>query len=54
MARPKKIETPVVSEVIETPVVSEEPRNMSVMMKDTKEVKNIKKSEYNYLIHICI
>ena len=42
-------ETPVFPVV---PVV--EPRNMQVMDKETKQVKCIRKSEYNYLIHTAI
>lgn len=60
MARPKKVAiieevvTTIEPEVIEVVKEVEEKRNFPIMMKETKEVKCIKKSEYNYLIHTCL
>lgn len=50
MARPKKIAIEEESVAIR----SEEPRNMQIMVKGTKEIRCIRKSEYDYLNHIAL
>jgi len=49
MARPKKEST---QEAKEITTVKEE--FMPIMVKDTKEIKNVRKSEYDYLNHIAL
>jgi ssRNA-specific RNase YbeY (16S rRNA maturation enzyme) len=48
----KEVVEETVEEVVEE--VKAEPHDMQVIIIETKEIKVIRKSEYNSLIHICI
>lgn len=45
---------PVEKTVEAEEVAKEEPRNMQIMVKGTKEIRCIKKSEYDYRNHIAL
>ena len=42
------------TEVVETSIDTKEPRNFPVFMRETKELKVIRKSEYDTNIHVAI